>query len=247
MATSTNIAVTVFFAFTVLVIIGIVALLIRWCIKGKGATKRIIRSAISIIVATATAFCVYNFFDNIFCFDRSGITTSEGFILHGEEYVYVSGYYRLGPQIAMTESGDHIHEVKGSNRDFLLISDGDHYYLCAKKGVTIPSDGNITMVSISTINNVHDELLSAITEIENSFKTDYTYRNSKIWEHTDEKVMEPIHIYYQNSTVAVNSDNYIGTMNGQIVYAKRRDNTIPPEYNVYIIPRAQAEIIQKYL
>ncbi len=110
-----------------------------------------------------------------------------------------------------------------------------------REGNKVCTEGQLTGVYIQGVYKSSTALVSTVEKAINGFNADYRIKSNKLWLKNENQNMKKISPCYNGCAVGVQGDDYIGTMNGEWVYAKRvpayetSDATVL-EYDMYRIP-----------
>lgn len=111
----------------------------------------------------------------------------------------------------------------------------------------MPESGKLTGVYIQGKYKSSTTLLNAVEKVIQNFNADYRIKNNALWQE-----LKKISPCFENCPVGTRTDDYIGTLNGEWVYARRVPHYETAEaavfeYDIYRIPESIGADLEKLL
>ena len=220
----------------------------------KKKLKILLRILLLLILTAVVVFKLWE--AGAFIFDHSAEVSLNHVTWNGKTYSAISGAYTEGRTIAKGKNDWVINMVKEDpSHTFIAARSFLDNALLVSDDYTIPTSGKITTVSWNGTYITDVSFLDAVTTIDASKNTTFTYETDDgIYQYTDHQQMRILYFAYENCPVATNYKGYMGKIDGEWVittdisrYTGSNDGS-PKPYLVscYTIPNEYGEILSKY-
>ncbi len=210
--------------------------------------------SLCIIIATILGIFALLRYSGIIITDRSAWVGTESVMWNGKTYVPISGVYDEKKTVAKSEDGAwSINEIEEDpSHTFIVARSFLDQYLYVDEKYEIPRNGALTKVCWGNRRNIkNDEILSALSRIDDLKKTDFECSYEEIIRNGN---MQGLYFAYENCPVATVSKGYLGKIDDKWVVTTKisidGDND-DGSLNIgtvgcYYIPDEYSEILEEY-
>lgn len=227
--------------------------LFSWANSTFKKSAKAAKFVVCALVSLALIIGGFNFLNGIFYFDRSAVENDNGFVWRGKQYVPQSGVYDINKGVAKTNNGHLLSTVeRAKGKSFIALQNTYGTYLYVREDVSVPESGRLTGVYIQGTYKSSTALLSTVEKVIQGFNADYRIKSNDLWKRTGSQDMRKLSPCFENCPVGTRTDDYIGTLGGKWVYAKRvphqeTEDIAVFEYDVYQIPDNICADLEKLL